>query len=250
VQQAKLASLGELVAGVAHEINTPLGAVVSNNDLFFRVFDRLRRRMEELWDAGVVPRDERLVRDLVAAGSLTAVTRTACQRITEIVRTLRSFARPDAGAASPVDLHEGLDGTLVLVGHLLKKGIAVERQYGDVPRVMGYANQLNQVFMNLLVNAAQAIEGEGTITIRTATTADRVTVAIADSGVGIPHAHLERIFDPGFTTKGVGIGTGLGLSICYRIVAAHGGEITVESTVGSGTTFTLALPVAGPPRSA
>jgi PAS domain S-box-containing protein len=250
VQQAKMASIGELVAGVAHEINTPLGAVVSNNDLFFRILDRLSRRMNDVWDAGLLPAEERLRGDLVAAESLTAVTRTACQRIVDIVRTLRTFARPDQGEATLVDLHEGLDSTLVLVGHLLKKGIAVERRYGPVPKVAGHANQLNQVFMNLLVNAAQAIEREGAIRICTALDGTRVRVGISDTGVGIPADHLPRIFDPGFTTKGVGLGTGLGLSICYQIVEAHGGEITVESAVGRGTTFTVTLPVSRAARAA
>jgi signal transduction histidine kinase/nitroreductase len=242
VQQAKMASLGQLVAGVAHEINTPLGAVVSNNDLFLRCFARLRVRATELGlDADPIVR-----RDLQAVEELSEVTRTACERITDIVRELRTFARLDEADRKAVDLHEGIESTLLLINHILKGRIDVRRDYGTLPAVECHPNQLNQVFMNLLVNAAQAISGEGRITVRTRhdAAAGRVTVAVSDSGHGIKPDHLSRIFDPGFTTKGAGVGTGLGLSICYQIVEAHGGEITVASEAGKGTTFTVALPVA------
>jgi signal transduction histidine kinase len=155
VQQAKMAALGQLVAGVAHEINTPLAAVVSNNDLFLRCFARLR---EALRVAPVSLEDRSIVeRDLSAVEELSNVTREACQRITGIVRTLRTFARLDEADVKLVDLHEGLESTLVLVAHLLKSGITVERRYGELPRVECHPNQINQVFMNLIVNACQAM---------------------------------------------------------------------------------------------
>jgi signal transduction histidine kinase len=243
VQQAKMASLGQLVAGVAHEINTPLGAVVSNNDLFLRCFARLSQRARELGLAA----DPVLERDLAAVEELSEVTRTACARITNIVRELRTFARLDEADRKTVDLHEGIESTLVLLAHLTKGRIDVRREYGTLPPIECHPNQLNQVFMNLLVNACHAVEdngGEGRITIRTSHDArrGRVQVAVADSGVGIPRENLQRIFDPGFTTKGAGVGTGLGLSICYQIVEAHGGEIAVESEPGQGTTFVVSLP--------
>lgn len=244
VQQAKMASLGQLVAGVAHEINTPLGAVVSNNDLFLRAFDRLRRRL----DSDAVTLDAAARRDLDAVASLTDVTRLACERITGIVRTLRIFARLDEAELKSVDLHEGIDSTLVLIAHLLKGGITVERRYGELPPVECHPNQINQVFMNLLVNACQAIDGAGRIVIETSLDTgpgccdDFVRVVITDSGRGITPEQLPRIFDPGYTTKGVGVGTGLGLSICYQIIEAHGGEITVASTPGQGTSFLVRLP--------
>ena len=248
VQQAKMASLGQLVAGVAHEINTPLGAVVSNNDLFVRAFKRLRAALDE---AGVaVP--ERVTQNLDAVCALSEVTRAACERITGIVRTLRNFARLDEAELKSVDLHDGLESTLVLIAHLLKdnKSISVERRYGRLPPVECHPNQINQVFMNLLVNACQAIEREGRIVIETGveTSGDdggeqRAVVAITDTGKGIPPEHLPRIFDPGFTTKGAGVGTGLGLSICYQIVEAHHGDIAVASTPGQGTTFRMVLPL-------
>jgi signal transduction histidine kinase len=234
VQHAKMAALGQLVAGVAHEINTPLAAVVNNNDLFLRIFARMRQgRVEE--------------RDLAAIEDLSKVTRLACARMSDIVRTLRTFARLDEADVKSVDLHEGIESTLVLVAHLTKSGIAVERRYGELPRVECHPNQINQVFMNLCVNACQAMGERGTLTITTRAVdyhqGDAVEVRIKDSGVGIARDKLSRIFDPGFTTKGAPLGTGLGLSIVYQIVEGHGGEIAVASEPGVGTEFTVKLPV-------
>ena len=141
------------------------------------------------------------------------------------------------------DLHEGLESTLTLVHHEIKNRIEVIRDYGDIPQVRCHPNQINQVFMNLLVNASQAIPEQGEIRIRTFRDGDKVKVQISDNGVGIPAEHLTKIYDPGFTTKGVGVGTGLGLSICFKIVQDHGGGIDVESEVGRGSTFTVWLPI-------
>ena len=240
VQQAKMAALGQLVAGVAHEINTPLAAVVSNNDLFLRCFDRLRHALA----AGAIAESARplVERDLSAIEDLSHVTQKACVRITGIVRTLRTFARLDEADVKAVDLHEGLESTLVLVAHLLKGGIHVVRHYGELPRVECHPNQLNQVFMNLIVNACQAMGETGTLTLTTRATDDEVEVRVQDTGVGIAADKLPHIFDPGFTTKGSLVGTGLGLSIVYQIVEGHGGQITVESAPGQGATFILRLP--------
>lgn len=231
VQHAKMAALGQLVAGVAHEINTPLAAVVNNNDLFIRIFARMRQgRIEE--------------RDLAAIEDLSKVTRMACARISDIVRTLRTFARLDEAEVKAVDLHEGIESTLVLIAHLTKSGISVERRYGELPRVECHPNQINQVLMNLCVNACQAMGERGTLTITTRSIDDgSVEVRVKDTGVGIARDKLSRIFDPGFTTKGAPLGTGLGLSIVYQIVEGHGGEIHVESEPGVGTEFTMRLPV-------
>jgi signal transduction histidine kinase len=154
----------------------------------------------------------------------------------------------DEAERKPADLHEGLDSTLTLVTHLLKNRITVHRDYGQLPQVLCYANQLNQVFLNILVNAAQAIDGPGDITIRTRFVPTpepegSAVVEISDTGCGIPPQFMNKIFDPGFTTKGVGVGTGLGLAICYRIVANHQGKIEVDSAVGKGSTFRIILPV-------
>jgi signal transduction histidine kinase len=244
VQHAKMAALGQLVAGVAHEINTPLAAVVSNNDVFLRCFDRLRAAFREAPRAAL---PSTLDRDLRAIEELTAVSRSACTRITEIVRTLRNFARLDEADVKAVDLHEGLESTLVLVQHLVKGGIRVERRYQELPRVECHPNQINQIFMNLIVNACQAMGESGVLTLTTRTdpgeVPERVEIEIADTGCGIGEEQLQRIFDPGFTTKGAPLGTGLGLSIVYQIVEGHGGEISVASQLERGTVFTVRLPL-------
>jgi signal transduction histidine kinase len=242
VQSEKMAALGGLVAGVAHEINTPLAAVTSNTDLLGRALARLR-------ETGTEPADAR--RQFERAAAAIDVSREACGRIAHIVKSLRNFSRLDEAERKPADLHEGLESTLTLVTHLTKNRVTVERAYGTLPPVDCNVNQINQVFLNIIVNAAQAIEGPGIITIRTRCeergTRRVAIVEIGDTGRGIPSQHLVKVFDPGFTTKGVGVGTGLGLAISYRIVEDHRGTIEVESTVGVGTTFRILLPVGEAP---
>ena len=140
------------------------------------------------------------------------------------------------------DLHEGIESTLTLLRHRLEERITVERRYGDLPEILCYPNRLNQVFMNVLLNAIQAIEERGTITIGTRREAGDAVVEFGDTGVGVPADRLDRIFDPGFTTKGSGVGTGLGLSISYRIVEEHRGSIVLSSEPGRGTGVTIRLP--------
>ncbi|MFQ5510816.1 MAG: ATP-binding protein [Candidatus Krumholzibacteriia bacterium] len=243
VQAEKMASLGNLVAGIAHEINTPLGALKSNHDLLVRSLARIRALL-----AKDLPEEARehpgLVKLMTAIEDLNRVNQTAMHRIVTIVGSLRSFARLDAAEQDQVDIHGGLDSTLTLVHHEIKHRIRVHKDYGKLPLVYCYPNQLNQVFMNVLVNSSQAIEGDGDIHIKTSHTGDKVVVEIRDNGRGIPKENLERIFDPGFTTKGAGVGTGLGLSIVYQIIEDHHGQISVESNVGEGTTVRIVLPVA------
>ena len=163
-----------------------------------------------------------------------------------IVRSLKSFARLEEPECRKADIHEEIGSALTLVHHELKNRIEVERDYGELPAVECFPNHLNQVFMNLLVNASQAIEGKGRIRITTRVEDDRVRIAFQDSGIGIRPENLDKIFEPGFTTKSAGDGTGLGLSICYKIIHAHHGDIAVESELGEGTTFTITLPVHAP----
>ena len=241
IQSEKMASLGLLVAGLAHEINTPLGAIHSNNDTISRSVAKIMGLMER--ENSLTTHDRQRVQQLVE------ILRDVCQnnmlatdRLISIVGSLRNFARMDEPDLKEADIHEGLESTLTIVQHQLKGRIEVVKQYGSIPPVECQPNRLNQVFMNLLVNAAQAISGHGTITIKTVKKGDAVKVAISDTGVGIPPENLSRIFDPGFTTKGVGVGTGLGLSICYKIIEEHQGRIEVESS-DKGTTFTITLPL-------
>lgn len=240
VQAEKMASLGRLVAGVAHEINSPIGAIASNNDLLSRLLPALR---DCLGCIPPCPEKQKLMEWVEVLSNTVEVDRIASQRITNIVRNLKNFARLEEAERKPFDIHEGLDSTLRLVHCQFKDRVRVEKDYGDLPPVEGHPNQLNQVFLNVLINAAQAIEGQGLIRITTRRGNGKVVVKIADTGAGIPAEHLDKIFDPGFTTKGVGVGTGLGLSITYKIVQDHGGTIQVESQLGHGTVFTVTLPV-------
>ena len=241
LQSEKLASLGQLVAGVAHEVNTPLGAIKSNNDTILRSLARLEGLLttDALGDA-LHAKVDRL---LSAAKELGQVNEDATERIARLVLSLRKFARLDQAEMDTVDLHQGLESTLTLLHHELKHHITVERDYGTLPEIRCYPNQLNQVFMNLLVNAVQAIEGKGSIRLTTRAQGDRVNIVLEDNGRGISSDDLPRIFDPGFTTKGVGVGTGLGLSIVHQIVEAHHGQIEIQSEPGKGTRVSLTFPV-------
>lgn len=237
IRSEKMASLGHLVAGIAHEINTPLGSILSNTDMFLRSFEKLRRQL------GGMQLSHDIDKTIDVLDNLSQVNKMACDRISGIVKALKNFARLDEEDLKTVDLHQGLDNTLCLTAHLNRERIKVVKDYGAIPELRCYANQLNQVFMNLLVNSMQAIQGKGVITIQTRREGPDIVIKIKDSGCGIQQEHLEKIFDPGFTTKGVGVGTGLGLSISYKIIEEHKGRIEVKSKTGKGTEFILRLPI-------
>lgn len=241
IQADKMASLGMLVAGIAHEINTPIGAVSSMHDTLFRTIDKLKEIIETYCPRGHESY-EQAESSLKVIEDSKRVIKPGTDRVINIVRRLRSFARLDEAILKTVDIHEGLEDTLTLIHHELKHNITVTKNYGEVPPIACFPGQLNQVFLNILINAKQAIRGEGAITISTYVADGKVHIAIRDNGIGIPKEQLTKIFDPGFTTKGVGVGTGLGLSICYQIIQDHLGEIKVESEVGKGSTFTIILP--------
>jgi signal transduction histidine kinase len=202
VQSGKMASLGMLVAGVAHEINTPMGSISANTDLVKRAADIVKQRLETEAAPSELANDDKLQRAVETLQQASETERLACERISSIVKSLRNFARLDESEEKQVDLHEGIDSTLTLLQHELKKGIEVVKRYGDLPTVVCFPSQLNQVFMNLLANAVFAMKGQGTITIATAREGDEVVLRFADTGDGIPPENLDKIFDPGFTTKG------------------------------------------------
>jgi signal transduction histidine kinase len=235
-----MAALGSLVAGITHEINTPLGALQSNSDTVSRAVMKVRSLLtEDSGPEGV----SRALEIMDTISELCRVNLTATERIIHTVSTLKSFARLDRAAQDHVDINEGLDSTLTLLNHQFGDRIEVHVDHGDVPRITCFPNALNQMFMNILMNAIQAIEGRGRIDLRTYVANDHVVVEIKDSGSGITPDNLARIFDPGFTTKGVRVGTGLGLSIAYRIVKEHNGRIDVETKPGRGSTFRVLLPI-------
>lgn len=242
IQADKMAALGNLVAGIAHEINTPVGAIHSMHDTLVRAVSKLKTTMETQYP-DCCQEGNPLGKALKVIEDSNRVIETGTQRVTTIVRSLRNFARLDQAERKAANLHEGLDDSLMLIHHDIKNRVEIARDYGDIPEVMCYPGRLNQVFLNILNNAQQAIDGSGTITIRTCLVQQDVHVTITDTGAGIPKEQIGRIFDPGFTTKGVGVGTGLGLSICYQIMQDHGGRIDVQSEVGTGTSVTIVIPV-------
>ncbi len=245
IQSEKMAALGQLVAGVAHELNTPMGAIHSNTQSSTKALDRL---MDALGNGGDRLSDHEAT--LAKLREMNVVNDTATRRMIEIVSNLRKFARLDESEWKQADLREGLEETLALVEHQTRGRIQIVRSYGDVPLVGCYPGQLNQVFMNLLANAIQAIEGEGRIDVECSREGDSVVVRVRDDGHGIREDAISRVFDPGYTTKGVGVGTGLGLSIAYRIASNHGGSLRVKSEEGKGSEFTLSIPIGlAPPKT-
>jgi two-component system, NtrC family, sensor kinase len=249
VQSAKLASLGELVAGIAHELNNPIGFIYSNishlreySQALFKIIDKSRVNKNEL-DLLVVEEDyEYIKKDFP---KLIQSCEEGSHRAKEIVIGLRNFSRADEEKTEAFDVNKGIDSTLKLLGGEIKNRAKVIKDYHDLPMVNCNVNQMKQVFMNILNNAAQAIQENGEIKITTNFISElkKVRIQIKDNGIGIKKENLEKIFDPFYTTKSVGEGTGLGLSISYGIVRSHGGDISVESAVGKGTAFTVDLPV-------
>jgi signal transduction histidine kinase len=248
-----MASVGQLVAGVAHELNNPIGFVYSNVTTLEDFVRRLRAMLEAYRAAPLPDADRTRLQGewdarkvdyaLKYLDSMIQGIREGAERARKIVRDLRVFARTQDDVWQSVDLHEELESSLTLLNHLLKDRVEVHRKYGDLPEVECIRSQIDQVFLNLLANAAQAIAGPGAITIETRRDGPAAVIAIADTGSGIPSEIMGRLFDPFFTTKPVGEGTGLGLSISYEIVKKHGGEIRAESPPGGGAVFTVRIPL-------
>ena len=232
----RLASLGRMLAYVTHEINTPVASILSNNDA-------LRRALEALRD---VPLPPDAARKIDAVRNLAEVDQAACERISGVIRTVKRLARGDDAERAAADINELLRESLSLVQYEYRGRITVETDFGELPRVECYPQLLSQVFVNLLINAGQAIEGEGRVAMRTYAAGDDVHVRISDTGRGIDPADQPRVFTPGFTTKPAGVGTGLGLAITKEAVERHGGSIDFESRPGSGTTFHLRIPAGTP----
>lgn len=258
LQSEKMAAIGQLAAGIAHELNNPIGFVHSNlgtlnaylHDLM-AIIDAYTAASEAQGEA--CPhlqsirqlRDERdfdFIRDDIF--KLLAESKDGLSRVRKIVQDLKTFSRAGEKDWQEADLHQGIDSTLNIIRNELKYKCEVVKDYGELPPVFCLISQINQVIMNLLVNASHAIETHGTITIRTRPLGDtQVSIEISDTGKGIPPENLSRIFEPFFTTKPIGQGTGLGLSISYNIVERHQGRIEVFSTPGTGTTFRVTLPI-------
>ena len=224
INSEKMASLGQLIAGVAHEINTPIASIKSNNTIISKFIPRIQD-----------PEISSILADI------NEVDREAIQRISHMVTSLKKFVRLDEAELQESDINKELELTLDLIRHETKNRIEIEKHYGEIPLIKCYPNMLNQVFTNVLVNACQAIDGKGKITITTSYTPKTLTVSIKDTGKGIEKSEINKIFTAGYTTKGVGVGTGLGLAISAKIIEKHRGKIIVNSEVGKGTEFIITI---------
>ncbi len=254
VQSEKMASLGQLAAGIAHELNNPSGFIYGNMQMLGECVQGLERLLAFYEGVRLAPDEQaaaRALKDEVdyehTLGDLHSIIgdcREGAERIRDVVQNLRTFSRLDEAEFKKVDIHDGIESTLRLLSRYFSSGaVTLRREYGLLPMVDCYAGQLNQVWMNLLANAAHAVKGGGTVSVETESAGDSVVVRVRDTGRGIAPENLSRIFDPFFTTKPVGEGTGLGLSVTYGIVERHGGRIEVESRPGEGAVFTVTIPV-------
>ena len=255
VQSAKMASVGQLVAGIAHEINNPVTFISAGVDslgtnleevrqvldIYHRITpDNTKEKLKEIEKLKEQIDYKQAIREI---NKLIDSIKNGTNRTTEIVKGLRTFSRLDEDILKIADIHEGLDSTLILLRNKYKNNIDIIKDYGDIPQLECFPGQLNQVFMNILSNAIDAVEEKGTIAITTSKSNGVIRIVIKDTGRGIPENIKAKIFDPFFTTKEVGEGTGLGLSISHGIIEKHNGSITVISEVGKGTEFTITLPV-------
>jgi two-component system, NtrC family, sensor kinase len=246
----RLVALGQLVTGVVHEINNPIGSIVSNNEVALRALSSLKQKLDAALAAGEPP--PRKAVDLVETLlSLAAVDKIACERISGVVRTLKTFSRVDDRDLRRIRVGDLLREAAKLVDCQFRRRVEVVLDIAELPEIEGYPQLLSQVFLNLLVNAGQAIEQQGRILIRAYPSNDgsppAVEVAIEDTGRGIPPEIQHRIFQAGFTTKPIGVGTGLGLALSRKLVEeSHHGRIWFTSEAGRGTTFFIRIPVTQP----
>ena len=265
LQSEKLASIGQLAAGVAHEINNPIGFISSNLNTLEGYVKDIKMLMAKYKDIHSINNEERMMLlekieslkeevdiefILDDLDQLVEESKEGADRVKKIVADLKDFSRVDHGEKEFFNINQGMESTLNIVKNELKYKAEISKEYNEIPEIECYPQELNQVFMNLLTNASQAIEKRGKIEIKTGMVYDNghdfIEIKISDTGTGIAEENLNKIFDPFFTTKDVGKGTGLGLNISYKIIEKHNGEIKVKSEVGKGTTFIVKLPCLQP----
>jgi len=243
IEAHQMTAVGELLAGIVHEINTPIGSILSNNQVSAKSLQILEQLLEESQQSAtpLPPKVSRILKTLM---SLAAVDKIACERIITVVRGLKTFVGGKGNEFLKADLNQILDNTLKLAHCEFRRRITVKTDFGEIPEIECEPHQLGQVFLNMLVNAGHAIDGEGEVTVETRLEDSHVHIAIGDNGSGIAPQHQASIFSTGFTTKAAGVGTGLGLSISKDIIVdVHGGSIEFESELGKGTTFHIRIPV-------
>jgi signal transduction histidine kinase len=265
IHTTKLASLGQMIAGVAHELNTPIGFVKSNVEVVRELLGEHRQLIGKCLQGFDVMlaadlNNPQMVEPMRRALTKVRAALAADARLTDgdellkdsvdglvqianLVKNLKGFARVDRDGMDALDLNECVESALTIAAHQLRDRVEVVRELGQLPKINGVASQINQVLLNLITNAAQAMDEGGTLTVASRRSGDQVEIDVTDTGSGIPDDVMPKIFDPFFTTKPVGEGTGLGLSIVHKIVQSHGGSIKVRTAARKGTTFTISFPI-------
>lgn len=238
IQSEKMASIGQISAAVVHEINTPIGAIKSSAQMMNMMIDQLTTETDV----------EKIQKKVTLIKTTNEMVVSASDRVIQIVKSIKNFSRIDQSAFKEADLHEAIESVLLLTSNIWKSRITIVKAYGDIPYVNCYIGLINQVIMNLVVNAIDAIESNGEITITTGVKAEEVFISVADSGAGIKPENLDHIFVQGFTTKPIGKGSGLGLALSKDIMDKHNGRIEVQSIVDAGSTFTLFIPLKAPDK--
>ncbi len=243
IQSEKMAALGNLVAGVVHEINSPAGAMKSSLDVMKKAVNQLDGFLNSRINSD--PSNPRLDpgKTFRVLQDTLSTLENASQRVTKMISHLKSFARIDESPFQKADINEGLESAIALIAHNIPENIEVVRKLGKLPKILCYPAELNQVFMNLLTNALEAIDGKGQITISSSVSSKKISVSIKDTGRGIPPERLNNLFEPGFNRRGTRVKAGIGLFTSDHIIRKHGGEIRVRSMPGRGSTFTILLPV-------
>ncbi|MDP8206723.1 MAG: ATP-binding protein [Candidatus Electryonea clarkiae] len=241
IQSEKMAALGHLVAGVAHEMNTPVGAVYSTQNTLALATEKLIRTLEDEHKIKI-NESKKVSHILKVISDVSDVIRTSSERITSIVKRLKTFAQLDEADLQTVDFNECIENTLTLFQFHLKPGIKIRKEFDDLPAITCYPSKINQMCFQLLQNANTAIETTGEIVLRTEIQGDEINFSVSDDGRGIPSEDFKKIFDPGYTAWNLNVGTGLGLAICYQVSQYHKGHINVESEIENGSKFTFSFP--------
>ena len=242
IQSEKMAALGHLVAGVAHEMNTPVGAVYATHNTLASATEKLAQTLEG--EHGIAISESHKVSYILnAISGVSDVIRTSSERMAGIVKRLKTFARLDEADLQSTDLNECIENTLAMFRFHLKPEIKIRKELADLPAITCYPAKINQLCFQLLSNANRSIEKTGEIVLHTEVQGDEINLSVSDDGRGIPSKDINRVFDPGYSAWNLNVGTGLGLAICYQISQEHKGRIKVESEIGKGSKFTLSLPI-------
>ncbi|MFQ5584390.1 MAG: sensor histidine kinase, partial [Calditrichia bacterium] len=244
IQTGKMAALGNLVAGIIHEINNPVGSIISGADISEKVVSRVIDELNILKNNATVKGEIKRLLEILQ--QVVQTTQRGAERIATIMESLKNFSKIDSSKFQKINIHTGIDSALTLMNHEITQKIEVKKHYGSIPEIFCNPSELNQVFMNILMNSVHAIENNGTITIRTGIVREQVQIRISDNGKGIPPEKIDTLFDPGFISKNSNIRMRTGLFSSSNIIRKHGGQIQVKSEVGKGTTFIILLPVKQP----